>query len=266
MAPSLDGLRRHRVVAVDVNAGHLAVVVLDPSGNPVGSPHTIRLELAGLPSSTRDGRLRGAITEILRLGAAHQARAVLIEDLDFDQARAEGREHTGRRPQRGRPGRGFRRLVAGIPTARLRHRLTQMAANARVAVIAVDPAYTSRWGAQHWLDPLKNQFSPTATGHHAAAVVIGRRGLGQRARRRERCASTRPEDREERATDSAVWAIPASAGLSGQQPRNPGNRKASRQPPPGRKTRPAERTSQGDQATQHRSGPPTKQDSLLLGV
>lgn len=46
------------------------------------------------------------------------------------EARAEGRERTGSRPSRGRRGRAFRRVVAGIPTARLRDRLTQMAANA----------------------------------------------------------------------------------------------------------------------------------------
>jgi len=58
-----------------------------------------------------------------------------------------------------------------------------MAANADLAVIAVDAAYTSQWGREHWLAPLRNQTS-WATGHHAAAVVIGRRALGHRARRR----------------------------------------------------------------------------------
>ena len=67
---------------------------------------------------------------------------------------------------------------------RFRDRLVQMAANAGISVIAVDPAYTSRWGAEHWLGPLRERVSPIATGHHAAAVVIGRRALGHRARRR----------------------------------------------------------------------------------
>jgi hypothetical protein len=60
-----------------------------------------------------------------------------------------------------------------------------MAGNAGLVVIAVDPAYTSRWGAEHWLGPLRERISPVpASGHHAAAVVIGRRALGHRARRR----------------------------------------------------------------------------------
>jgi len=76
---------------------------------------------------------------------------------------------------------GFRRLVAGVPTGKLRDRLTQMAANVGLAVIAVNPAYTSRWGREHWLAPLQEQASPVpASGHHAAAVVIGRRALGHK--------------------------------------------------------------------------------------
>jgi IS605 OrfB family transposase len=105
-----------------------------------------------------------------------RARAIVIEDLDFAAARAEGRERAGRRPSRGRRGRDFRRLLCGIPTGRFRDRLVQMAANAGLQVIVIDPAYTSRWGAEHWLRPLR-EHHPEATGHHAAALVIGRRGL-----------------------------------------------------------------------------------------
>jgi len=221
----LDGLRQHPVLAVDLNVGHLAAWVIDQSGNPCGPPLTIPLGLEGLPSSTRDGHLRQAISKLIRLAKADGCRAVVIEDLDFQAARAEGREHSRRRPSRGRRGRTFRRLVGGIPTAKFRDRLVQMAANAGLAVIAVDPAYTSRWGAQHWLVLLSNQFSPDTTVHHSAAVVIGRRALGQRARRRERRDWTRPEDRRQRAANSAVRPTPApAAGLSGrrkQEARNP---------------------------------------------
>jgi len=61
-----------------------------------------------------------------------------------------------------------------------------MAARRGVAVIGVDPAYTSKWGNQHWVKPLQQQTSDpaTVTGHHGAAVAIGRRGLGVAIRRR----------------------------------------------------------------------------------
>ena len=84
-------------------------------------------------------------------------------------------------------------MVAGIPTAKLRDRLTQMASNAGLSVIVIDPAYTSRWSAVHWL-PLLREQHPETTGHHAAALVIGRRGLGHRARTRVNGNRTAPAD------------------------------------------------------------------------
>ncbi|WP_345560792.1 hypothetical protein [Streptomyces plumbiresistens] len=183
--PTLDVLRAHPVLAVDVNVGHLAAWILDPYGNPIGTPHTLPLELAGLPASTRDARLREAVSQLIHLAHLHESAALVIENLDFADARATGRERLGR----GRRGKNLRRTVAGIPTAKFRDRLTGMAHHAGLSVIAVDPAYTSRWGAQHWLNPLNEQTSTgtttTVTGHHAAAVVVGRRGLGCTARRRK---------------------------------------------------------------------------------
>jgi IS605 OrfB family transposase len=190
-AAPLDDLRLRPVVAIDVNHGHLDAAVIAPDGNILGTPVTTSLDLAGLPSATRDGHLRAAITGLIATAEEYGARAIVIEDLDFAQARAEGRERMGSRPSRGRRGRAFRRAVADIPTGKLRDRLVQMAANAGLSVIVVDPAYTSRWGAEHWLVPLREHHRE-ATGHHAAALVIGRRGLGHRARRRATGNQTAP--------------------------------------------------------------------------
>ncbi|MBS4729259.1 hypothetical protein MSM1_13240 [Mycobacterium sp. SM1] len=66
-----------------------------------------------------------------------------VENLNFADARASGRETLGR----GVRGKRLRRAVAGIPTANFRTRLTSMAARRGIAAIGVDPAYTSRWGA-----------------------------------------------------------------------------------------------------------------------
>jgi hypothetical protein len=203
------------VVAVDVNAGHLAVAVVAADGNVLGTPATIGLDLAGLPAATRDGRLRAAITSIIATARRHGARAIVIEDLDFAQARAEGRERAGSRPSRGRRGRAFRRLVAGIPTGKLRGRLVQMAATAGLHVIVADPAYTSRWGTEHWLAPLR-EHHPNTTGHHAAALVTGRRGLVHRARRRATGNHTAPGE--------AARPAPARPRTPRQPRPHPGNR------------------------------------------
>jgi IS605 OrfB family transposase len=256
-APAPEELRRHPVVAIDVNVGHLAVAVVAADGNVAGTPFTVPLDLAGLPAATRDGRLRNAVSGLIATARQHGARAVVIEDLDFTEARDEGRERDGSRPSRGRRGRGFRRAVAGIPTARFRDRLVQMTANAGLHVIVVDPAYTSKWGAQHWLAPLR-EHHPETTGHHAAAVVTGRRGLGYRARRRAAGNQPAPEEAA-RPAQARTRKSPAA----GPAPRKPATPRGLRQPPGGKTGRP-HRIMAGDQAAQDRPGPPDSQDYLLL--
>jgi IS605 OrfB family transposase len=256
-AAPLEELRRHPVVAVDVNAGHLAAAVVAADGNVLGTAVTVPLGLAGLPAATRDGRLRAAISGLIATAKEHGARAIVIEDLDFAEARAEGRERHGNRPSRGRRGRGFRRLVAGIPTGKLRDRLTQMTANAGLSVIVVDPAYTSRWGAGHWLGPLR-EHHPKATGHHAAALATGRRGLGHRARRRAAGNRTAPEE-----AARPAQARPRTTPAARPAPRKPATPRGTRQPP-GTKTGRPHRITAGNQATQDRPGPPASQDHVLL--
>ncbi|MCX5607763.1 hypothetical protein OHB39_09270 [Streptomyces sp. NBC_00047] len=169
-----------RLLAVDLNADHLAACVVDAHGNPVGEPVTVPTALTG-PSSQRDGRLRAAITTLIDLARANDCAGLAIENLGFADTRATGRETMGR----GKRGKTFRRIVAGLPTAKFRERLSGMAHHAGLLVVAVDPAYTSRWGAQHWQHPLQQQSKTTVvTGHHAAATAIGRRALGHGARRR----------------------------------------------------------------------------------
>jgi hypothetical protein len=178
--PLIDELRTGPVLGVDLNADHLAACVLDGSGNPVGEPITIPVATAGLVASRRDGRVRAAITALLDTASHAGCTAVVTENLDFADARATGRDTMGRAKR----GKRFRRTVAGIPTAKFRTRLTSMADRRGIAIIGVDPAYTSRWGTQHWRKPLQQQTSEPVTGHHGAATAIGRRGLGQTIRRR----------------------------------------------------------------------------------
>ena len=141
--------------------------------------------MTGLPATTRDARVREAITTLIHTAQARGCAALAIENLNFADARATGRETMGR----GRRGKKFRSTVAGLPTAQFRDRLAAMAWAAGLWVIAVDPAYTSRWGAQHWLGPLQqnqqDQASATSvSGHHGAAVAIGRRAHTLTVRRK----------------------------------------------------------------------------------
>jgi hypothetical protein len=181
------------VVAADLNAGHLAIRRLDAHGNPAGSPCRIDFSLTGT-AARHDAQVRHAITRLIRYSLRHGTGTIAVEDLNFADARQTGRETMGR----GQRGKRFRRTVAGIPTAVFRNRLTGQASRHRIRLLAVNPAYTSAWGDQHWRKPYQN-----VTRHAAAATVIGRRAQGHKARRREGVTRTRPEDRVVRATNQA---------------------------------------------------------------
>lgn len=159
---------------MDLNADHLAACVLDSSGNPLGQPVFIPMQTTGLPASQRDGRVCASITALLDHAEHPPCAAIVVENLDFANAPATGRETLGR----GSRGKHLRHTVTGIPTSKFRSRLTAMATRRGIAVIGVDAAYTSRWANQHWKLPLQQQTSDPVTRHHAAAVAIGRRGLG----------------------------------------------------------------------------------------
>jgi hypothetical protein len=202
--------RGARLLGVDLNADHLAACVLDTHGNPIGEPITIPLDLTG-PTATRDGRLRAAISQLIALAEEHGCAGVAIEDLGFAEARQAGREAMGR----GRRGKRFRRTVAGIPTARFRERLRGMTHHHDLVVIAVDPAYTSRWGGQHWTKPLKDQSTKKTkvTRHHSAGVAIARRALGHGIRRRPGVTAHHRRMAERRATGQAV-SLPRACGTA----------------------------------------------------
>jgi IS605 OrfB family transposase len=178
------------VVGVDLNDGHLALRRLDEHGNPAGHPERIDLDLTG-SSTRRDAHVRQAITRLLHYTQRHGIDTIAAEDLNFADARTTGRETMGR----GSRGKRFRRTVAGIPTAVFRKRLTAQTHRHGVRLFAVNPAYTSAWGDEHWCTPYEN-----VTRHEAAATVIGRRAQGHKARRREGVTRARPEDRVVRAT------------------------------------------------------------------
>jgi hypothetical protein len=212
------------------------------------------LDLDGQPASTRDGRLRAAISSILRVAAEGSCRSILVENLDFADARHLGRETLGR----GRRGKRFRRTVAGIPTSRFRTLLVGMAANHGLWVIAVDPAWTSVWGRRYWQAPpnQSTKRSVTISGHHAAAVVIGRRGLGVGARRRPGVP-----DHDRRIAVGELPARPDHQRSDREGPGPPGGQRAAGHP---HKTRLAERHRRGDQVVQDRSGPPGQDAHLLI--
>ncbi|MFC7262343.1 IS200/IS605 family accessory protein TnpB-related protein [Streptomyces lutosisoli] len=239
----------HGVIGVDMNANHLAAWRLDVHGNPTGHPHRFLYDLTGT-AQHRDAQVRHALTRLLHWARSCGVKAIAVEDLDFGAEKT--REKHGRRKR-------FRQLISGMPTGRLRARLTSMADQTGIAIIAVDPAYTSRWGAQHWQKPLTSNTRKT-TRHDAAAVAIGRRAQGHPIRRR---TAPPPHDRSDRAGHRTVQARPGVLGREGTRPRIPGPRT--------RSVRAGRGANAGNQNAQHRSGRSAEhelwqQDSLPLSL
>ncbi|TMR94705.1 IS200/IS605 family accessory protein TnpB-related protein [Nonomuraea basaltis] len=206
-------------VGVDTNDDHLAAWRLDVHGNPVGDPKRFCYDLSG-SSAHRDAQIRHALTRLLHWARREGVKAIAIEDLDF--ADEKTREKHGRRKR-------FRNLISRFPTARLRARLTSMAAEAGIQVVAVDAAYTSKWGAQHWRKPLTTK-ERQVTRHDAASIAIGRRALGHKIRRR-----TAPPPRHQsdaaghRTVQARAHAQACGDGVPG--------REGTRPPEPGPRTR-----------------------------
>jgi IS605 OrfB family transposase len=219
VVPELAQLRVGRVVSLDLNADHLALSRLNPDGNPVGAPVHIPLELKGLPAGARDARIRQAITHVLEHAQRFGAVAVVVEELGFEQEKT--REKHGRKKT-------FRALISGFPTLAFRSRLVAMAYRKGLAVIAVDPRYTSKAGGRDWQHILAGGPTATAlsknvaTRHAGAAVAIGRRGLAHgltastpaRARARAKELSCRPAPHQQQ-PPSVAAGDGSTAGLAG---------------------------------------------------
>ncbi|MBA2810373.1 transposase [Streptomyces sp. KM273126] len=242
----LEAARTNGLIGVDTNADHLAAWRLDSHGNPVGEPLRFGYDLSGT-AQHRDAQVRHALIRLLHWAKRH-GLAIAVEDLDFQAEKT--REKHGRRTR-------FRNLISGMPVSRLRARLVSMAAELGITIVAVDPAYTSRWGAQHWQRPLTTTTRKT-TRHDAAAVAIGRRALGHPIRRR---TAPPPAHRSDEQGHRTVQARPGTPGREGSRPRIPGPRT--------RSVRARRGANAGNQDAQHRSGRPAEheswqQDSLPL--
>ncbi|MET8242346.1 IS200/IS605 family accessory protein TnpB-related protein [Streptomyces sp. NPDC005078] len=241
----LDTARARGIIGVDTNADHFAAYRLDVHGNPVGDPHRFFYDLSGT-AGHRDARIRHALTRLINWAVRVGVAAIGIEDLDF--ATEKTREKHGGRKR-------FRQLISGMPTAKLKARLVSMAAEHGLSVVAVDPAYTSMWGAQHWQKPLATPRRKMSR-HDAAGIAIGRRALGHPVRRR---TAPPPHDRSDRAGHRTAQTGPSDRGREGTRPpatdRPPGG------PPPSgkRKREPSASKTVRDAPSTHR----WVQDSLM---
>ncbi|WP_329053500.1 transposase [Streptomyces violaceus] len=241
----LTQARTDGLIGVDTSADHLAAWRLDAHGNPCGEPRRFFYDLSG-NARHRDAQVRHALTRLLHW-AKRYGLSIAVEDLDFSSEKT--REKHGQR-------KGFRKLISGMPVATLRARLVSMAAELAITLVVVDPAYTSRWGTEHWQKPLASKNRRTSR-HDGASVAIGRRALGHRIRRR-----TAPphDDQSDRRGYRTAQAGDGDRAREETRPRVPGPRTRC-VPPDAERTR-ATRTPKTVRDV--RSDQVWVQDSLLL--
>jgi IS605 OrfB family transposase len=200
----LEAARARGMVGVDTNIDHFAAYRLDVHGNPAGDPMRFPYDLTG-SADHRDAQIRHAITQVLHWAKRCGVAAIAIEDLDFTAEKT--REKHGRRKR-------FRQLISGIPTAKLKARLISMAAEQGLSIVAVDPAYTTQWGGQHWQKPLATPRRKM-TRHDAAGIAIGRRALGHPIRRR---TAPPPHHQSDGVGHRTVQAEPGTRGREETRP------------------------------------------------
>lgn len=200
----LEAARAAGMVGVDTNADHFAAYRLNVHGNPVGNPRRFFYDLSG-PADHRDAQIRHAISQLLRWADRCGVSAIGLENLDFTAEKT--REKHGRKKR-------FRQLISGIPTGKLKARLVSMAAEHGLSIVAVDPAYTSMWGDEHWRKPLTGSKRKMSR-HDAAGIAIGRRALGHQIRRR-----TAPphDDQSDRRGHRTAQAGPGARRREGTRP------------------------------------------------
>ena len=140
-------------VGVDLNRDHLAVVDVAPDGRVAG---VVRVALR----AGSDAVWRVAKEVIAR--ACRAGRPVVLENLDFRSDKAWLRSY----------GKRFAEILSSFRSRQVRDAVEREARRAGIEVRYVDPAWTSELGS------LKYRRRCRMGRHHAAALVIGRRGLG----------------------------------------------------------------------------------------
>ncbi len=156
------------VVAVDLNADHLAVTDLDRFGNPIAS-YRVSCATRGKTHDQAAAIIGDAVSQVVTYAGVRH-KPLVAERLAFEAKRAE----------LGQRGARYARMLSAFAYATFHAILEARCYDAGIALRRVHPAYTSVIGAHKFADRYG------LSRHHAAALVIGRRGmrLAERPNRR----------------------------------------------------------------------------------
>ncbi len=156
------------VVAIDLNADHLAITDLDRAGNPVAA-FRVPCATRGKSHAQALAVIGDAVAQVVTY-ACCRMKPLVIEMLDFEAKKAELE----------RRGAGYARLLSAFAYATLHAVMQARCYDAGIKLQRVNPAYTSVIGAYKFADRYG------LSRHQAAACAIGRRAmqLAERPNRR----------------------------------------------------------------------------------
>lgn len=158
--PEIVTWRTQGALGVDLNADHLAATLITADGNFHGS-WTMPLSLRGKTTEQRNDVIGNAVKACTEL-ALRYGVPVVIEDLDFTKKK---RALDKTFPDQAR-------MLSALAYGKTRQCFISRCARFGIELIKVNPAYSSQLGE------LKYQDRFGLSRHHAAAMVIARRGLG----------------------------------------------------------------------------------------
>ena len=140
-------------VGVDLNAGHVALCHVSGDGHVIGRRR--------IPLDRDSHSVHAAAWAVVR-SASERRCPIVLEDLDFRSKKAWLRSY----------GKRFASVLSNFRSRQFRDAVERAARRSGVEVVYVNPAWTTKLGK------LKHSARLSLGVHHAAAFVIGRRGLG----------------------------------------------------------------------------------------
>ncbi len=147
------------VVAIDLNADHLAVTDLDRFGNPVAR-FRVSCATRGKFHEQALAVIGNAVAQIVTY-ACGRMKPLVIETLDFEAKKAELERQDAR----------YARMLSGFAYATFHAVLSARTYDAGITLHQVNPAFTSVIGAYTFADRYG------LSRHQAAACTIGRRAM-----------------------------------------------------------------------------------------
>ena len=148
-------------IGVDINPDHLAVVELDEHGNKVKA-FKIPMNLLGKTSGQRKNIIFHSVRKIIELSKL-KGKSIIIEDLDFSKKKSLLTKNENAR---------YAFMLTNFSYSLIKYAFVSCCFRSQIELIYVNPAYTSQLGN------IKYSAIHGLTIHEAAAMVIGRKGMG----------------------------------------------------------------------------------------